>query len=190
MSEKLEKAEAAQSTRASHKKPEKPKMSKPGKPHKAKGTGSKGGKVIGYTKTGNPIYAKRNITGVKDPDQKTKKLSGKEAQRRKAESQKKEQDAAGALPKGQRKKIQNLITKLKHKKTEEVSKSKKKDCRESLNVQGSNIKKEKEARTNADAAAPVKTGGDISEAYVMEASKSKKLSKSISDFLNKFKKGR
>ena len=79
-----------------------------------KGPGSRGGTILGYTKTGNPIYGRRAITGVttKDP---TEKIVGKEKQRREARKEKKT-DAAHALPKGQRKKIQNLIAKLRAKK--------------------------------------------------------------------------
>lgn len=79
----------------------------------AKGKGTRGGVIVGYTKNGNPIYAKHSrIPGVKEKAS-TRKLSGKEKQRRESGKEKKT-DAASALPEGQRKKIQNLVTKLKH----------------------------------------------------------------------------
>ena len=87
-----------------------------------KGSGTRGGTIVGYTKTGNPIYAKRSrITGVSERTP-TKKISGKEKQRRDSSKEKKT-DAASALPEGQRKKIQNLITKLKHTKKSQAAES-------------------------------------------------------------------
>jgi hypothetical protein len=87
---------------------------------KAKGAGSKGGKITGYTKTGNPIYAKRTIAGVAEHKPSGKQLVGKEKLKRQSQTKHHLEGAAAAAPKGQRKKIQNVITKLKHKLTKKA----------------------------------------------------------------------
>lgn len=71
------------------------------------GAGARGGVIVGYTKTGNPIYSKTSrIAGVKESKGPKKKLSAKESQRRSAGHARKEFEE---LPEGQRKKVANLV---------------------------------------------------------------------------------